>query len=153
MARHTKNHNKAFEKMAIREISKVLGEPKPWNGDNLEWEMPHGSGRVTLHLICESKKKGSRNIGSWLACRLDNDDHLNDKGYTLPRDQIPGGWPYAFTYPSGKCNLHILADQTEEELLRDLARHLYSISEEGSEYKEKFGEIEFETDTPAPGMR
>ncbi len=147
MSRHTLKHNKIFDKMVINEVTKVLGPgtPDEHSGKNMNWEMPYGTGTVTIHLIQGDRSFGST-LGSWLACRISDPNHIKEDGYAKAREDIPGGWPSYFTYPSGKCNLHVSPTDTEEDMKRDLAAHLLAISEPGSVYKDAFGEIEVESD-------
>lgn len=146
----TKSQCLKIENLVAGEISKVLGPPKDEyqdGGSSLVWSMPYGeTGTVRLHLICDSHEVGNVYRNTWLACRLDDRArHVGEDGYTKPKTEIEGGWPYPFTYPSGKCNLHFDLDANDTKRhIKDLAAHLYSISFPGSREKQEFGKIEFE---------
>lgn len=135
-----------IENMIKTELTKVLGEPKLWLINDFEWVMPYGeTGTITFHLICDSAEIGHSYRSSWLAgCLDDRSKHVDADGYTKPRDQIEGGWPFPFTYPSGKYNLHFDNNDMAANR-RDLATYLYAISPQGSREKHEFGKIEFET--------
>lgn len=138
-----------FENLAIAEITKVLGEPIDTYNDGgscLQWSMPYGeTGIVKLALHCDSKEVGNVYRASWLHSRLDDRQrHVGEDGYTKPISEIEGGWPFPFTYPSGKYNLHPGYTNTLEQMHMELATLLYCISAPGSREKEAFGNIKFE---------
>ena len=141
----------AFEKLAKTEISKVLGEPTDFHGTGaLTWSFPYGeTGTVEMVLWCDSQSEGHVYRSSWLHTRLRDPNHVGADGYTKRRDQIEGGWPYQFTYPSGKNNHHPGHKDDLATMRRELAGFLYSLAKSGSPEKEGFGAIEFEPKYPA----
>lgn len=135
-----------FEKLAINELTKVLGKPHDEyeDGSSLEWIMPHGAtGHVRFRLICDSKEVGNVYRSSWLACRISDPRFVKEDGYTKNQSDIEGGWPYPFTYPSGKYNLHPGDHDSKESMKSQLAQYLYSIAPYGSREKEEFGKIRY----------
>lgn len=125
----TKKACLAFEKLAIEEISKILGDPETYLDDHLEWNFPFGdTGTVSLHLFCDSKEKGNVYRSSWIAGRLNDRQRLvGEDGYTKSRNEIEGGWPFPFTYPSGKYNLHPGDKDDIKTMRKDLIAYLSSI--------------------------
>lgn len=141
----TKKTARRFEKLAESLITPVLGAGADYLETALAWSMPYGDrGVVTLHLFRDSFDKGRVYRSSWLACRWDWPGMVGPDRYTLPRDEVPGGWPYPFTYPSGKANYHPFDECDPETWRRELATHLCQISAPGSKEREAFGAIEFE---------
>lgn len=140
MARMTKAECLKFERLAVKELSRVLGDPVERHGLPF-WSFPYGDGgTVTVELIRSRSYTFTRDRSSpWLACRYDNPAHIKD-GYTRPRGEIdwPSGW---FTYPSGKANLHIFKG---DNFALELATHMMRISGPESREKFEFGQIEFE---------
>lgn len=145
----TKAECLTFEKLATAELTKVLGEPNDFFGDKscLEWFLPHGrTGKVRIHLICDSVHKGNMYRSSWIASRITDERLIDSNGYTKNQSDIEGGWPFPFTYPSGKCNLHPDKDDKKEKMYAEIAHYLYMIAATGSKEKTAFGLIEFSTE-------
>ena len=139
--RMTKSECLACERLAIRELTKALGEPTRGIGDSPKWTFPYGDGGTVKIELIRSKPWEFRRGWSrpWLAIRYDNPAFVRN-GYKMPRDQIK--WPSRmFTYPSGKANFDFWPGDNHRAAL---ATHLYFIAGEGSAAKEAFGRIEFE---------
>lgn len=142
MADLTKKECLQFEKIAEYEITKVIGVPEVGVLGNATWQFPYGDGgTVTINLIRSKKKISERGyLPPWIACRYHNPSNRGRDGYTLPIREI--NWPSGhFTYPSGKCNLHI---RKEDNFAFELATHLLRISKPETKYWESFGDIKFE---------
>lgn len=145
MSRLTKAEYQRFERLAIKELNRVLGEPVDGIGGP-DWSFAYGDGgTVTIHLILSRSYEFTRDRSSpWLACRYDNPAHIKD-GYTRPRAEI--NWPSsAFTYPSGKANLHI---SKGDNFALELARHLACITGPDTPERQGFGDIQFDVDQAA----
>lgn len=141
----TKAQCRMFERMAETEITKTLGPGAPYLDTGLEWQFPYGeTGTVTIHLFRDSMDRGNVYRASWLACRWDDPNRVGPDGYTLPRNQVPGGWPSGYTYPSGKNNHHPGRDDDEQTMRRQLALFLYGLAPYGSKEREGFGSMEWE---------
>jgi len=143
MTRMTKAECLQFERLAVKELTRVLGEPVDDHG-TLKWSFAYGDGgTVSVHLIRSRSYDFTRDRSSpWIATRYNNPAHIKD-GYTRPRDEIewPSGW---FTYPSGKANLHI---SKGDNFALELATHMMRVSGPESRERHEFGQIEFELDT------
>ena len=138
----TKAECKAFERMAEKILTEVLGEGRPDHGDTLTWTMPHENGcTVEIELFRDSFRPGRTYRRSWLACRLRVPaDWLKD-GYTRPRGELP--WPGMFTYPSGKANFSPYGDLAAQE--RVLIHHLMTLAPRDSREWHAFSNMPFWT--------
>jgi hypothetical protein len=146
----TKKTARAFERLAESLIVPVLGPGAEYLDTGLAWSFPYADrGNVSLHLFRDSFDKGRVYRSSWLACRWNWDGKVGPDRYTLPRADVPGGWPGVFTYPSGKANYHPFDELDPEAWRRELALHLYSIAAPDSKEREGFGAIQFEPKAPA----
>ena len=145
MSRMNKAECLRFEKLAIKELTRVLGEPIERHGLPF-WSFPYGDGgTVTVELIRSRSYEFTRDRAlPWLACRYSNATHL-DGGYTKPRNEID--WPSGyFTYPSGKANLHVWKG---DNFALCLARHLTCITGPDTPERQGFGDIQFDVDQAA----
>ena len=133
----------AVFRMFKNEIENAIGPGTPESiGGGFRWVFPYGDGgTVSLYLIAPSARHDGRSyLKPWLACRYHNPAFI-DGGYTKPKNQI--AWPYPFTYPSGKHNLHV--SEGDNHRLH-LATHLYRIAGQDTPEKHAFGEITFDTE-------
>lgn len=140
MTRMTKAECLRFERMAVKELTRVLGEPVERHGLPF-WSFPYGDGgTVTIELIRSRAYDFTRDRAlPWLACRYHNPAHI-EGGYTRPRAEI--NWPSGyFTYPSGKANLHVWKG---DNFAMEIARHMACITGPDTRERHEFGKIEFE---------
>lgn len=131
-----------FEKLTKKMLCEILGDFEDVFGDGrfLKWKMAYGeTGQVHIELICDSVLSDRTHRNSWIACRIKDEQRLvGEDGYKKPQNQIKGGWPWPFTYPSGKCNLTTSRYWTESDMRAELVLHFTVISEFGSELRNKF---------------
>ena len=119
-----------IQKYTLAKLTELFG---PIRGDGT-WIIPFGStgGTVSIRPIFDGTP--------WLACRLSNPRHLDERGYVLPRSVV-SDWPRYFTYPSGKNNLHSGPKDTFEDWERDFAHHLQTITAPGSAERQLVGDV------------
>jgi hypothetical protein len=144
----TKARCVAFEKIATEILTEIAGPATPYMETGLTWGFVGVGGvRFSVKLFCDSNDDGRGYRSSWLACRMETPaDWRDDLGFMKPLSDL--SWPSRhITYPSGKCNLHPINNDTPAGFRRDVIFHMLTLTAPDSCERRVVEKMEFDTES------